>query len=47
MKIQEQIDVIKNLRFPPDFIINIKVLYASPAFDYCATVHFKMKIELF
>lgn len=36
MKIQEQIDLIKNLRLPPDFIINIKVLCAYFA-------HFKMK----
>lgn len=25
LKVQEQIDLIKNLKMPPDFIINIKV----------------------
>lgn len=28
MKIKEQIDLIKNLTYPPDFIINIKVTQA-------------------
>lgn len=27
MKTQEQIDLIKNLKMPPDFIINIKVAF--------------------
>lgn len=27
LKIQEQIDLIKSLRLPPDFIINIKVFH--------------------
>lgn len=38
MKIQEQIEMIKNLRLPPDFIINIKVICVYFAFDHCATI---------
>lgn len=38
MNIQEQIDLIKNLRLPPDFIINIKVVRAYFVFGHCAAI---------
>lgn len=38
MKIQDQIDLIRNLRLPPDFIINIKVIHPYFDIDHSATI---------